>query len=253
MARKVLDEQSFKAREQEIIDASLALIDALGIENITMDKVVAAVPYAKGTVYKHFIGKEDLFLAMGKQAIKVFFDLFNRAVTYGGSTRERMTLVLLAYLIFSILHPVLFNALQSTKSPSVFNKASEARQTEIRALEEKLITLIHMLVEQAISEGSLQLPKNFTVHQVCFYMWSAAFGTINLLVEPSEEIDKRAGRDGLVVEQELVNQSNLLLDGMQWQPLSSEKDHQQSLATALQKIFANELATMAANGRELNI
>ena len=57
MAPRILDEYSLKAREQDIIDATIALIEKHGVENITMDKVVAAVPYSKGTVYKHFISK----------------------------------------------------------------------------------------------------------------------------------------------------------------------------------------------------
>ena len=69
MTPRILDEHSLQAREQDIIDATIALIDSHGVENITMDKVAAAVPYSKGTIYKHFLGKEDLFLAIGNQAI----------------------------------------------------------------------------------------------------------------------------------------------------------------------------------------
>ena len=88
MTPRLIEEHSFQAREQDILDATIALIDEHGIESITMDKVVAVVPYSKGTVYKHFLGKEDLFLAVGNHAIKVMRDLFRRSARYEGTTRE---------------------------------------------------------------------------------------------------------------------------------------------------------------------
>ena len=57
---KLLDEAALKERELLIINSAVLLIQTNGIENLTMDKVVAQVPFSKGTVYKHFIGKEDL-------------------------------------------------------------------------------------------------------------------------------------------------------------------------------------------------
>ena len=99
MTPRILDEHSLKAREQDIIDTTITLIEKQGVENITMDKVVAAVPYSKGTVYKHFIGKEDLFLAIGNHATSILSDLFSRAALYPGCARERMLLKNISYLI----------------------------------------------------------------------------------------------------------------------------------------------------------
>ena len=79
---RLLDENALQEREQTIITVAITLIQRLGIENLTMDKVVAQVPFSKGTVYKHFIGKEDLLLAISNHAIKVLSDLFSRAYLF---------------------------------------------------------------------------------------------------------------------------------------------------------------------------
>lgn len=249
MAPKILNEQRLKAREQEIIDATIALIDRFGVENITMDKVVSAVSYSKGTVYKHFIGKEDLFLAIGNQAIAIMHDLFSRAANYEGCPRARMLLLNMSYLIYAILHPALFKSVQCSQSPSVYAKSSEMRRQEKDKLELKLMGVVFGILEEAQANGEFSLPKNMTMQQVSFATWAPGFGIISLL---SSDVEQCSGSNGLIVERELFNQMNIVFDGLQWQPLSKDTDHYQSLKTALNTVFPSELTLIKRLGRELN-
>jgi len=249
MTPRILDEQSLQAREQEIIDAAIAVIDQLGVEHLTMDKVVAKVPYSKGTVYKHFIGKEDLLLAIGNIAITILSDLFSRAAKYQGCARERMLLLNVSYLIYAILHPTLFKTVLCAKSPNVYGKSSDERMKKQEALEGKLLSSIHGIIESAQASKHFTLPAHMDIQQVCFATWASGYGTIGLL---SAEVDQCSGNTGLVVERELFNQNNILFDGLQWSPLSKDKDYQKALKSALQQVFPGELALMKSVGRELN-
>lgn len=249
MPPRILDEQDFKAREHEIIDATVSLIEKHGVECITMDKVVAVVPYSKGTVYKHFDGKEDLFLAIGNQAIAIMCDLFGRAAKHDGCSRERMLLLSSSYLIYAILHPALFKTFQCTKSPSVYGKSSNERLLEQDQLEEKLMGSITSIVEDAQRDNQLVIPVYMSAMQVCFSTWSMGYGTISLL---ALEVEQCSGRNGLVVERELFNQTNILLDGYQWTPLSKDKDYSSALKVALSRVFPSELALLKSMGREFN-
>jgi len=248
MTPRLLDEHSLKAREQDIIDATIALIEKLGVENITMDKVVAAVPYSKGTVYKHFIGKEDLFLAIGNQAMTIMIDLFSRAAQYQGCARERMMLKNISYLIYAILHPSLFKTVQCSKSPNVYGKSSEKRVQEQGLLEGKLMGTILGIIEDAQEKQQLTLPNHMDIMQVSFNIWAANYGIIELLY--SEE--NVCGNAPMVVERELFNQNNLIFDGLRWEPLAEEKNYQQVLESALKEVFPSELALLKAKGREFN-
>lgn len=249
MTPRLIEEHSFQAREQDILDATIALIDEHGIESITMDKVVAAVPYSKGTVYKHFLGKEDLFLAVGNQAIKVMRDLFRRSARYEGSTRERMLLLNISYLIYAILHPALFKSMQCAKSPSVYGKSSEQRLEEQKFLESTVMETITSIVEAAESSNQLKIPAHMTKQQVCFSTWTIGFGAISLL---AGDLDQCSGSEDLIVEREMLNQYNLLLDGYQWLPMSSDKDYESAIQIALKSVFPGELVLLKKNGREFN-
>lgn len=246
---KILDKNALAERENKIIEATISLIKKSGIENITMDKVVAQVPFSKGTVYKHFSGKEDLLLAISNHAINVLVDLFIRAYQFKGGARERMLLLNFSYLIYAILYPEFFQSMLCAKSQSILGKSSEERLNEHNILEVKLLTSLYGIIEDGTSEGSLTLPSHMDIQQLCFTNWSTSYGAIALL---SGEVEQCSGRTNLIVEQELFNSSNLLFDGMDWKPLMKDKNHNQELKVALQALFPQELSLMKAKGRELN-
>lgn len=245
---KVLDELALKKREQQIIDAGILLIQTNGIEKLTMDKVIAQLPFSKGTVYKHFTGKEDLLLAISNQAIDILSDLFFRAYDFKGGTRERMLLLNFSYLIYAVLHPALFQTVICAKTASIMAKSSEFRIKEQEKLEMKLLASLYGIIEEAISDATLVLPGHMNIQQLCFANWSMAYGTIALL---STEVEQCTGRVDLIVERELFNNSNLLFDGMAWAPLTKDKAHCESLSIALQTLFPQELKLISNSGREL--
>jgi len=249
MAPKVLDQQALAAREQLIIEAAIAIIEQQGIENLTIDKVVSKVPFSKGTVYKHFVGKEDLLLAISNHAMTILSDLFMRAASYQGCTREQMLLLNFSYLMYAILHPALFQTALCTKAPTVYEKCSEQRLNHQQQLETKLMSAIYGIIEEAIANSNLVLPSYMGIQQLCFASWSMSYGTITLL---SGQVEQCGGRDSLVVERELFNQSNLFFDGLNWQPVSQDKDYRIELTKSLEQVFGNELALMRTKGRQFN-
>lgn len=246
---KLLDENALNEREQKIITIAIGLIQRVGIENLTMDKVVAAVPFSKGTVYKHFLGKEDLLLAINNRAIELLGDLFYRAHNYKGCSRERMLLINFSYLIYAILYPELFQTVICAKSQSVIGKSSEQRLNKNEQLQMKLLTALHGIVDDGLTDSALTLPDNMEIQQVCFAVWSMSYGVIALL---SGEVSECSGRTDLIVERELFNHSNLLFDGLGWKPLTKDKKHCTELAIALQSLFPEELAMINSKGRKLN-
>jgi len=246
---RLLDKSALKEREQTILNVAITLIRRFGIENLTMDKVVAQVPFSKGTVYKHFIGKEDLLLAISNHAIEVLSDLFYRAYQFKGCSRERMLLLNFSYLIYAILYPELFQTVICAKTQSVISKSTEQRLNENDQLQVKLLTAIHGIVDDGLADNSLTLPEHMNTQQLCFANWSMAYGAIALL---AGEVESCSGRTDLIVERELFNHSNLLFDGMGWSPLTKDKKHCTELTIALQSLFPQELVLIEEKGRQLN-
>jgi AcrR family transcriptional regulator len=248
MTPRLLNEDALQAREAQIIDVAISLIARHGIENLTMDKVVSQVPFSKGTVYKHFLGKEDLLLAISNHAIELLSELFSRAFIFQGCTRERMLLANFSYLIYAMLHPELFQSSMCAKAPNVLGKSSAERIKQQEQLEKKLMASIFSIFEEAIANKSLVMPGYMDMQQLCFANWSMAYGTIALL---SAEVEQCSGRTNLVVERELFNQCNLLFDGLRWQPLTRDKMHCNELKIALEQVFPAEIEQLKHKGRKL--
>jgi len=236
------------ARKEMIVDAALEILASQGVASLTMDKVVAKLPCSKGTVYKHFSCKEDLLMGIGDKALTILIKLFDRAVAFNGNSRERALAIHLSYLIYAILHHDLFQSVIAIKSPTVYNKASAEQLAEHERLENKLMAIVHKLIDAAIANKELSNINNLCPQQISFALWSMNFGTIALL---GEDVMQCEGRRGLEVEREYFNHNNVLLDGLGWLPLQKDHDYRQSARKILSQLFSQEIALIAQSGRVL--
>lgn len=248
MSPRALDQQSLQQRELEILEAGLSLLEEIDVSQLTMDKVVAQVPYSKGTVYSHFSSKEDFLSAVGNHAMKIMVGLFSRAAETEGSSRERFLGMSFAYLVYALLKPTLFRVALCSKSPSVIGKTSSERLEEHEQLEHKLMGLFFNLIDAGIAEGNLQLPAHLNKQQISFLGWAGGYGTIMLL---SDDLDSCAGKHGLYLEREYFNSTNVFLDGLNWQPLSSQHDYRRYIESLMQGRFAAEMEEIRQRGRQL--
>jgi len=57
-------EREFKRREEDILQASFDLFAKNGIESVTIDMIAEKAGVGKGTIYKHFIGKNEIFASL---------------------------------------------------------------------------------------------------------------------------------------------------------------------------------------------
>ncbi|MEH6470900.1 MAG: TetR/AcrR family transcriptional regulator [Halopseudomonas sp.] len=248
MSPRALDKQSLQERELEIIEATLLLLEEIDVSQLTMDKIVAQVPYSKGTVYGHFSCKEDLLSGIGNYAMHTMIGLFSRAVEHKGSSRERYQAMSFAYLIYALLKPALFRTALCSKSPSVIGKTSPERIQEHEALEHRLMALFFKIIDDGIADGSLSLPAHMSKQQVSFTGWASGYGVIIML---NDDLNSCAGRHGLYLEQEFFNTTTIFLDGLNWHPLSSERDYRSVIKSMLEERFADELEVIRARGRQL--
>lgn len=250
MSPKLIDEDTLRAREDVIMEAAQKLINKIGAASLTMDKVVAEVPYSKGTVYNHFSGKEDLLIALCNGSMRTLISMFNRSMSIDISSRDKMLAVGFAYMLYAYLYPDKFMLVITAKTPSVSEKASPARHDEHIQLESELLELAAGTITQAISDGDLEMPEDMNVEQVTFAFWSSAFGTISLL---SEKVERCGTRSEMLLEQAIVQNSNLLFDGLGWRPLTDPERISSVIQRLKETVFTEEMALVCSQGKQLHI
>ncbi|MBQ0783375.1 MAG: hypothetical protein KBT66_03995, partial [Amphritea sp.] len=174
--------------------------------------------------------------------------LFMRAGKFEGTTRERIIAIHFAYLLYSRLYPMMFMLVISAKSPGVTEKSSTRNREMHLQLEASLTTGIISIISQALADGECNNPNNLAPEQIAFANWSSAFGTIALLSKDFEQCGIRAQMQS---EQALLANVNLMLDGLQWQPLFSAFDYTQTLDRLRSEVFAPEVGLLDAQEQAL--
>lgn len=234
-------QQAIADREQELLHIAHQLVEAEGYGNLTMDKLTAASPYSKGTIYNHFSSKEDVIVALCNAALRHEISLFKKAELFNGSTREKALALHQAYLLSAKMQPILFNCVLTAKSPWVLEKSSAARIATQQQLEKEVTQMVDQLLQQAISTNELQPKDGASVDLMAFANWAISFGGIALLSSASEtySVERLKGMHPFLFN------LNCMLDGMNWLPLSTEQDYCQSWLRIEQEIFSTELHQLA--------
>lgn len=233
-------EQTIADREQELMVIAEEIMELHGFSGLTMDKVVSACSCSKGTVYNHFGSKEDLFCALCVKSMKKMLVLFKRAIEFDGNCREKMLACHYAYRLHALMNPTLFMAVLASKAPAVQEKASKERLDEQDRLDHEITMMCDELHQEAVREGDLKVGLGLSVASLVFASWAMAFGSNSLIMMTSEfEGIERVKKDTAL----LINAS-LLMDGMQWRPLSSEWDYQGTWRRIGEEIFAKEVAEL---------
>jgi len=230
-------ERNFLEREQELIDLALEIMHEDGFAGLTMDKLTARSDFSKGTIYNHFSCKEDVLSAIGICCLDDLNSLFSRAIAFKGNTRERMIAMHVAYMLNARLKPDQFMCVLSCKTSTVTEKSSEKRQLISTEKETQLISLLNGLVKEAEQAGDLDVLKSQSIEAVTFANWSMAFGTLALMMRAEEaQIVKK-----LDMEEALLHNTCITMDGLGWKPLSSEWDYRDTIERIHNEVFAAEM------------
>ena len=207
-------------REELILSAAQTMLAQHGYNHLTMDRVAETVEYSKGTIYNHFSSKEDLVCSLCCRCITNLIDVFERAYNFDGSTRERYSAIGIGYSLYHQLHPMDSQNIQIVKNHAVREKISEEKLVEIDSLEQRATKIAQSIVQEAIDCGDLDKKNQEHISTIVFGLWSMHYGA--LLLDQSDIPLHKLGFSPVV--KMLWHNTNIYLDGYQWQPLSTSTD-----------------------------
>jgi len=207
-------------REELILDTAQALLHEQGYNYLTMERLAETVEYSKGTIYNHFTSKEDIVCSLCCRHIRNLIGIFERACQMEGTTRQRYSAIGIAYSLHHQLHPLDAQNIQTIKNNAVRVKVSKEKLREMEWLEHKIAKIAHSIVQQAIDSGDLDARYQDHIGTIVFGCWSMHYGAT--LLDQSDIPLYKLGFSPVV--KMLWENTNIYLDGYQWQPLSSSMD-----------------------------
>lgn len=232
-------ERAFRERELDLLHTAEQIMLVEGFSGLTMDKLVAACPYSKGTVYNHFNSKEDLLCALCIKGMGITRDLFAKAESFNGNSREQILAIHFAYRLHALAYPTLFLCVLTSQTPAVKEKAAPERLKRQEQLDKELTSYCDKLFDLALTRGDIK--AHVDVGQLTFSSWALSFGC-NALMTMAGSVQ---GIQRLDQDAALLTSINLLMDGMGWLPLSSEWDYGQSWQRIGAELFADELSELS--------
>ncbi len=93
-APRSLKEKQRQEREELILQAAEEVLMEKGYYETSIDEIAARVGIAKGTVYLHFPGKEDLVIAILERKAQAVVELVEATVASAGTNREKLGAIL---------------------------------------------------------------------------------------------------------------------------------------------------------------
>ncbi len=232
-------QREIEQRETLILDVARDLLTQQGYLGLRMDHIADRIEYSKGTIYQHFPNKEEIILALANQALLKRSAMFGLAVTLRKGSRERLTAVGAAAELFVELFPHFFQVEQIIRINSIWEKTSEKRQKTMRSCESRCMAIISGVVRDAIAHGELSLPNDRSPEDVVFGLWSINIGAFAIL-SSSDSLTEIGINDPLAA---LRANSNQMLDGYGWKPLSADVDYFSLLEEVKSELRSSDLVT----------
>jgi len=224
-------------REEELVDLAVSILNEDGFGGMSLEKLAAQSRYSKGTIYNHFSSKEDCLSALCIRAVSSIMTFFKRALEFKGCSREKAVAVHYAYQLYARMQPTLFMAVLSSKAPGVREKTSIERMHLMDALEFEINAFSDQMFRDAIEDGSLILPDHLSIEILSFSNWAMSFGTNALANNATEATAVNRLNPNTVLLQNI----SILLDGMNWQPLSKDWNYQETWQRVEDEIFSDDI------------
>jgi AcrR family transcriptional regulator len=149
-----LKEKQRLEREALILQAAEEVLEEKGYYATSMDEIAARVGIAKGTIYGHFPGKEDLVVALLERNMQTFLQGINAVIAQQTTSRGRLE-ALLHYIMSDLLQKRMQVFASVTRSLDFVCQSPE-REARLHGLWHGLKDQIVALIEEGKANGEFK-------------------------------------------------------------------------------------------------
>ena len=172
-SRKV---REFRRREQEILDTSLKLFLEQGEDSVTVEMIADAVGIGKGTIYKHFKSKAEIYLRLMLDYERELNELFPSESV--ASDKEALSR---AYFAFRMRDPQRYRLFDRLEEKVLKGHQVPEMVEQLHTIRASNFERLTRLIEGRISEGKLEdVPPYF---HYCA-AWALVHGAVALYHSP---------------------------------------------------------------------
>ena len=169
-----------RRREQDIVDATRALFDERGMQDVPIDDIARAVGLSRALIYRHFSSKEELFILTVTRYLAELGERLEVAAAGSEDPVERLEAVTATFADFAAEYPAFLDcAISLLRRPSTVLRELVSDAVWIR-LGQGMAACLGVCAD-VLADGrdagvfTVEDP-DFTANQ----LWAAALGTMHL-------------------------------------------------------------------------
>ncbi len=168
LARATQKAREFRQREQAILDCAQELFIEYGEDKVTVEMIADKVGIGKGTIYKHFETKNEIYLLLMIRYEEVLADLFRRI----DISQDKQSLVR-EYFTFRVRDADQYLLFDRLESKLVADKVVPALMEKLHAIRAANFEKLCAMVSGQIKAGKLaDVPPQYHIAAA----WALAHG-----------------------------------------------------------------------------
>lgn len=148
--------REFDRREREILSAALTLFRRPDWQAVTIDQIAARAEIGKGTVYKHFATKDEIY---GRLALEFYRDLLAslRKVSLDGDFAPGLGALVHAFWDRHVrLAPEEQRVVQYCERPDFLEQLPPNTRAALRDVNVEISNIVGGFLERAMAEGAIE-------------------------------------------------------------------------------------------------
>lgn len=168
--------QEFRQREREILDTALELFLEHGEDKVTVEMIADAVGIGKGTIYKHFETKNEIYLLLMIHYEEELANLFAKI-----SEWEDQAQLASEYFRFRISDPKRYQLFDRLEHKVIQDQAVPELVNQLHTIRASNLNTLTNIVESRIAAGALEdVPASYHIASA----WALAHGAVALMESP---------------------------------------------------------------------
>jgi len=191
---------------RRILDAAKEVFFRDGFVAANLDEVAERAQVAKGTLYRYFTSKGDLYVTVLSDSGSQFTDKMREAAARGGSVTERVGAISRFYLQHWTTHRQYFQIFWAIDNQDLIGELPQTAVDEVRRLWAESLRILEEVLDEGVASGEL---SDCDAWEVANILWSLA----NSLIEADMRPLRRQLRDR-PLEDTFVDAIGLIMKGL---------------------------------------
>lgn len=177
-------ERPGRPTRERILKAAREIFFRDGFADTNLDEVAARAEVGKGTLYRYFGSKAELYIAVLAEGGAAFDRAMEAAAEEADSALERLRAIGQFYRRYWIEHPDYFSIFSAVENHEFIGQLPPAQVAQVRQIWERSLRRLAAVVADGVRSGELRRCDPWIMANV---IWRSGTAAVSALVTPRRE------------------------------------------------------------------